>query len=383
MILGALVAAGVPLEDIRDALGRLKVEGFSLSLERATRGGVSGTRVLVRIDGKGAERRALAEFVGIVEASSLPAGTVERSCAVLRRLSEAEALAHGSGAGDAPAHELGDLDTLVDVVGSVAGLEVLGVERICASPFPSGSGVVRTEHGVLPVPSPATAALVAMANAPLTWPPAAAADTGEMVTPTGAAILTTLATFRQPTMNVQRVGYGLGSRDSSQYPNVLALWVGEEAGASTTGLALVETNLDDASGEHLGFVHERLLDQGARDVWFTPIQMKKNRPGTMLSAIVPAEMENQAVDLIMKETPTLGVRVRPLARYEAEREEVEVETSLGRLRVKVKRLEGRNVGVSPEYEACREVALEQGMPLQEVYRVVQREAEDQLLDSTG
>ena len=205
-------------------------------------------------------------------------------------------------------------------------------------------------------------------------------NTGEMVTPTGAAIITTLATFQQPRLNLERVGYGLGSRQSSQYPNALALWLGEEDDVSySTGLKLIETNIDDMSGELLGYAQERLFELGARDVWFTPIQMKKNRPATMLSAIVSSDLEQEALRLVVRETSTLGVRVRPLTRYEVERESVETDTTLGRVQVKVKRLDGKNVAVSPEYEACRRVALERNLPLQEVYRTVQREAEELLL----
>ncbi len=183
-------------------------------------------------------------------------------------------------------------------------------------------------------------------------------------------------------MNLERVGYGLGSRDSAHYPNALALWLGQEAGlTATTDLTLIETNIDDMSGEMLGYVQERLFELGARDVWFTPIQMKKNRPATMLSTILPQALESQAMAVLMRETSTLGVRVRPLSRYEAEREIVEIDTSLGRVEVKVKLLDGKRVGVSPEFEVCRRIALERAMPLQEVYRIVQREAGQSLLGS--
>lgn len=380
MILGALVDVGVPLDELRESLGRLNVTGYSLSHEVAQRGGVRGTRVTVALDESGRRPRRWQDFFSIVQRSGLSEKVIESSCAVLRRLAEAEAVAHHTSLERVRLHELGELDTLVDVVGSVVGLELLGVERVHSSPMPSGSGVIEGAHGALPAPSPATAALFAMAGAPVVPPPRNASDAGEMVTPTGAAILTTLAMFKQPSMNLKRVGYGLGSRDSQHYPNVLGLWLGEETDvAYTSNLTLIETNVDDTTAELLGYAQERLFQLGARDVWFTPIQMKKNRPGTMISAIVPPELEPGAIALLLRETSTLGVRVRPLARYEAEREVVEVDTSLGRVAVKVKRLEGRNVGASPEYEVCRRLAIERGLPLQEVYRVVQREAEDQLL----
>ena len=378
--MGALVDAGVPIDELKRALNRLNVTGYIFAHQPAQRGGVSGTLVSVLLDEDGSRPRTWQEFLRIVQESGLPTKVVERSCAVFRRLAEAEAKVHRTTVEEIHLHELGTLDTLVDVVGSILGLDLLGVGPVYSSPFPSGSGVIHGAHGALPAPSPATSALFCMAGAPVVPPPGNAHDAGEMVTPTGAAILTTLATFRQPAMNLERVGYGLGSRESPHYPNALALWLGEEmVAAYTSDLTLIETNVDDMTGELLGYVQECLFELGARDVWFTPIQMKKNRPATMLSAIVPLDLESRAITLIMRETSTLGVRVRPLTRYEAERETVDVETSLGRIPVKVKRMGGRNVGLSPEYETCRRIAMERGLPLQEVYRIVQREAEDRLL----
>ena len=201
-----------------------------------------------------------------------------------------------------------------------------------------------------------------------------------MVTPTGAAIVTTLATFEQPPMRVERVGYGLGSRNPLQYPNAAALWVGEAIGeTATAGLRLLETNIDDMSAEMLAYARERLFVLGARDVWFTPVQMKKDRPATMLSALVDDDLEAAAVDVIMRETSTLGVRVRPISRHEADREVVEFDSSLGAVAVKIKRLGGTSVAVHPEYEPCRRIALETGQPLQDVYRIVQTEAAAKLL----
>ena len=381
MVLGAVIDAGAPIDKLNEALDSLAVKGLSISAERGQRGGVTGTLVSVDVEGDRPGLRRWRDFERIVESSGLPPRVAERSRAVFSRLAEAEAVAHGTTVGDSDLHELGQLDTLVDVVGGVVGLELLGIERLYSSPMPAGSGVVKSAHGLLPVPSPATAALFAMAKVPVVLPPGGATDTGEMVTPTGAAILTTLASFRRPAMKLERVGYGLGSRESKHYPNALALWLGEETGSAfTTDLSMIETNIDDMSAELLGYAQERLFELGARDVWFTPIQMKKSRPATMMSAIVPNDLESQAIALVLKETSTLGVRVRPLSRFEAERQSVDVDTSLGRVTVKIKRLEGSTVGVSPEYEACRAIALERGMSLQEVFRIVSREAEAELMD---
>ena len=380
MLLGAIVDAGVPLADLEREVRKIGVGGFSLTARRTRRGGVTGTLVSVDLDEDSPRGLGWQDFAGMIDGSALEPAVARRSRDVLRRLAEAEAAVHGTTIDDTRLHELGSLDTIVDVVGSVAGLELLQVARVYSSALPSGSGTVKSEHGPLPVPAPATAALLAMASAPVTPPPNGAVDAGEMVTPTGAAILTSLATFRQPSLTLERVGYGLGSRESTQYPNVLALWLGEETGmAYTNDNTLIETNVDDMGGNLMGYLHERLFKMGARDVWFTPIQMKKNRPGTMISAIVPSELESRAVDLIMRESSTLGVRVRPLARYEAERAVVEVDTSLGRVEVKVKRIGGRDVSVAPEYESCRRIALEKGLPLKDVYGVVQSEADQALL----
>ena len=381
MILGSLLDVGLPLDDLQTALARLNVDGYSLKAQRAQRGGLEGTHLVVELGERGRRTHTIQNFVESVEASGLSDSVVRQSRSVFIRIAEAEASVHGTEPGETHLHELGTLDTLVDVVGSVAGLEMLGVERVYCSAFPSGSGVVRTEHGLLPVPAPATAALFQMANAPIAAPPNNAHNTGEMVTPTGAAILTTLATFEHPQLSVGRIGYGLGTRDSQQYPNALALWLGNEGAAQySTGTKLIETNIDDMSGEMLGYVQERLFEIGARDVWFTPIQMKKNRPATMLSIIVSTEKEAEAVDVLMRQTTTLGVRVRPLERVEAEREVVRIETSIGNVAVKIKRLNGIVVAVAPEYEDARLRALEDDLPLQEVFNRIQREAESRLMN---
>ena len=380
MLLGALLDAGLSLEDLRGALAKLGVDGYSLRAQRAQRGGLEGTHLVVELEERGRRTHTIQNFVDTVEASGLSDRVVQQSRAAFLRIEEAEARVHGTEPGETHLHELGTLDTLVDVVGSVAGLEMLGVEAVYCSAFPSGSGVVRSQHGLLPVPAPATAALFEIANAPVAPPPNNAHNTGEMVTPTGAAILTTLATFQHPQFNVQRIGYGLGTRDSQQYPNALALWLGtEQTEKYSTGVKLIETNIDDMSGELLGYVQERLFEMGARDVWFTPIQMKKNRPATMLSIIVSAADEAQAVDLVMKETSTLGVRVRPLERIEAQREVVRIDTSVGNVAVKIKRLDGSIVSVSPEYEDARLRAIEKGLAIHDVFGRIQREAESQIM----
>jgi uncharacterized protein (TIGR00299 family) protein len=380
MLLAAILDAGLSVGDLTRALAKLNTKGFTITARTGQRGGVHGTLVEVTIDPSARQPKQWNDFVAIVESSALSTRAAGQAKRIFQRLAEAEALAHKDTPENVHLHELGNLDTLVDVCGAVVGLELLGVERVYCSPLPAGSGVFRIAHGVVPGFSPAVAALVSLAKAPVGPPPAGAADAGETVTPTGAAILTTLAEFRQPTIRVERVGHGLGSRDHPHYPNALALWLGEEVAApQTANLLLIETNLDDMPAEHMAYVQERLFATGAKDVWFTPIQMKKNRPGVMLSALVAPDLEAAAVDLILRETTTLGVRVTPVRRHEADRETVTLQSSLGPVAVKLKKLGGVVVAASPEYEACRKLALDRGMPLQDIVRILQRESDTAFL----
>ena len=375
MLLGALVDAGLPLESLKQALAQLTVDGFRISAMQERRAGLAGTRVLVEIDDRDAGPRAVSEFIALVAQSSLPDEVKERATRVFQRLGEAEARAHRTAEGEGVLHELGDLDTLVDVVGAVAGLHILGIETLYASPLLVGSGIVHSSHGAIPAPAPATMELIASARAPVLTPSISHATPGELTTPTGAALLTTLARFEAPHMIVERIGYGLGSRDDPTRPNALGIWLGEEERASKAeGLRLLETNIDDSTPEVLAYTQEELLSLGALDVWFSPIQMKKSRPGVLLSALVPMALEGRAAELILRETTTLGIRVRSVERYEAQREVREVECSVGVVPVKVKRLGQLVVGISPEYEPCRRIAQERGMPLAEVYRLVSEAA---------
>ncbi len=380
MLLGAIVDAGVSIEELRSRLDGLGFGGFSISARRDKRGGVEGTLVSVA-PGSSPRFDTVPDLVEAVEASDLDQPVAARAREVLERLGAAESSVHGDQ--EAHLHELGSTDTLIDVVGSVLGFEMLGIERLYSSPLPTGSGMFRSDHGPLPAPSPATVAMLAMVGAPTVPPPGGAVEAGEMVTPTGAAIVTTLAEFGQPAMTVTQSGYGLGSRDPGGYPNVIGLRVGEGGDApGATTLSLVETNIDDMNPEAFPYVSERLFGLGARDVWLTPINMKKGRAGAMLSALVDPAIERQAVDLVLRETTTLGVRVSPVDRFEADRESVTVETSIGALSVKVKRLEGRGVSLSPEYEDCRRIARETGLPILDVYRIVESEAASRLLVDT-
>jgi uncharacterized protein (TIGR00299 family) protein len=375
MILGALVDAGLPFESLRDEVAKLALPGgaFELKADRVQRAGFAATKVDVIVR-EPPRHRSLAEVIEIVRGSKLPEGDRERIESVFRALGEVEAKVHGSNVEAVELHEVGAVDALVDVSGCVVGLRLLGVQDVYASPLPLGHGEGKGSHGVLPLPAPATLELIARAGAPVVE---GEGQRGEMVTPTGAALLTTLASFQRPAMRVDAVGIGAGGRDPADRPNVLRVWLGETEPAGKR-MRLIETNIDDMSAELLAYTQESLLAHGAADVWFTPIQMKKSRPAVMVSILCREPLEADLVDVLLRETSTLGVRVRDVSRYEAERDVLEFESSLGHAAVKVKRLPGAAPRVAPEYEVCRRIAQEKGLPLAEVYRIVAAEAEQQL-----
>jgi pyridinium-3,5-bisthiocarboxylic acid mononucleotide nickel chelatase len=272
-------------------------------------------------------------------------------------------------------HEIGAVDSIIDIVGSVLALEVMQIEGFYASPLPLGSGRIVTAHGLLPVPAPATLELLSAAHAPVVDFPGPGQEQGELVTPTGAALITSLCTFKRPDMVVEKCGYGAGFKDFSAWPNVLRIWLGEEEPASQSeNLVLLETNIDDMNPQVYGYLMEKLLAEKAADVWFTPIQMKKNRPAILLSVLCSTALEAGITEIILRETSTLGIRVRPVTRHTARRDSREFSSSLGSVRVKVKLHCGKILAVTPEYEDCRLIAQEKGLPLQEVLRRVESEA---------
>jgi hypothetical protein len=372
MLLGALIDAGLSLQELRGELSKLPLMGYSIEAGVAQRGVVRGTQVIVNLHQESKRINTIHDFLDMVEASSLSVSVKEKACKVLGRLEAAEARVHGE---SHELQELGEIDTIIDVVGVAAGLEALGIERLYSSPLPSGWGVISSRKGALPVPVPATMELITMANAKVTPAEGPYLNAGELVTPTGAALVTTLASFDVPPLTVEKMGYGVGSKDMAEIPNVLALWIGETQDTEELAhVSLLETNIDDTTPEVLGYVQEKLMGNGALDVWFTPIQMKKNRPAVALSVICRPSLEPTLIKVILEESSTLGVRVHPLKRHEAEREVVSVHTSLGRTRVKVKKVEGKIVSISPEFEDCKGAAEREKLPLQEVYRRVERDA---------
>ncbi len=361
MLLGALVDVGLPLEALISQLSKLPLTGYQLLAEKAWHGPLAGTKVTVSLDqSQETEHRSLSQILNIISASDLPQSVKEQGAIIFSRLAEAEAKVHGIAVEEVHFHEVGAVDAIIDVIGVLLGLEFLAVERVLASVLPLGSGTIDSAHGTLPAPAPATLELLAMSQAPVR----PTSEVGELVTPTAAAIITALASFERPVIALERIGYGIGAR------HMLRLWLGQALEPTEADLLLLETNIDDMNPELYGYVMEQLLAQGAADVWFVPIQMKKNRPAVTLSVLARAQAEGALVETILRETSTLGVRVQAVRRHEAEREVMEVMTSLGRALVKVKRLHGTPVAMVPEYEDCRRLAVEHGLPLQEVYRVV-------------
>ena len=381
MLLGALLDLGLSLETLQSDLNKLDISGYELQVTQDTRCEMRGTKLNVKIQDP--TRYTPRFLLDTVMNSGLPEGVKTRSGEVLSALWRAECRVHGESEEVLELEELGSVDTLVDVVGVVSGLEQLGVERVYAAPLVLGESTPPRWAGGYSNPAPATLELVAMSAAPVVADLPLHQGAGELTTPTGASLITTLAEFQRPAFSVTGVGVGLGTKDPEGFPNAIRVWLGETAEQSLAGrqggIILLETNLDDVSGELVGYAQEQLFALGALDVWYTPIQMKKNRPGVMLSAMVPQELETAAFELILRETTTLGVRTRPVERYVAERHIESMESVLGVIGVKVKYLGGKAVSASPEYEDCRNIALESGISLQDVYQQAMAEARRQYL----
>ncbi len=362
MFLGCLVDAGWPLEQLRTAIARLKLpsDEWKIDARIVMKGPLRATKVDV-LAAEGHHHRHLSDIRRIIGASDLPKAIQDRALAVFSRLADAEAKVHGATPDTIHFHEVGAVDAIIDIVGAIAGLHELEIETLYASALPTGGGWTMSQHGRIPLPAPATLELLAAARAPISPAPAP----GEWVTPTGAALLGELATFEQPLMTLQRIGVGAGGRDTP-WPNVARLWLGRLHDCGP--MVQLETNIDDMNPQLFSAVSDRLFAAGAKDVWFTPIQMKKNRPAILLTALGPATHEAALSRVILEETSTLGVRVHPLRhRHEARREIMSVATAFGTLRVKVKWLDDKAAGATPEYDDCNRLAAEAKVPVRTVY----------------
>jgi len=360
MILGAMVAAGVDPDALREQLSLLNVEGFKIDFETTDRSGLSATYARV-VTTDQSKHRHLSHVRRIIEESGVTDAAKELAIRIFIRLAEAEARVHNEPIEKVHFHEVGALDAIVDVVGAAICFDLLKIDRFVCSPLHVGSGMIQMAHGRFPIPPPAVTEL-------LRGVPFYSGDIkGELLTPTGAAIITTVCTEYGPIphIKVDRTGYGAGTREYDNFPNVLRVLIGEteQDDAASERLWMIETNLDDASPQIIGHVMDRVFDLGALDCYFTPVQMKKNRPGVLLSVLCGPEEKEAVMKLLFLETTTLGVRSYEVERRALRRNVVTVETQYGPIFVKVAYLNGRVVNEMPEFEQCREAAIRADVPL--------------------
>jgi len=365
MTLGALVDAGCPLDVLRSKLQGVQVPGWQISSEKVWKNGMAATQVRVKTEDTHIHR-SLTTILGILEKSTLEQRVKRRASAIFTKLGEAEAAVHDVPLEKIHFHEVGAVDAIVDIVGACIGFEELGLEKFACSSLNVGGGTAKMAHGILPVPAPATARLL------MGKPTYSNGLQKELVTPTGAAIVSTLCeTFGpQPAMKVSAIGYGAGTVDLETQPNVLRIMVGEvseQARDSHGGtIRVLEANLDDMNPQIFGYLLEKALAAGALDVFATPVQMKKSRPGTQVTILCKPEDEAKFQEMLFAETTTLGVRSHLVERRALPREFVKVSTRFGEIRIKIAREDGRVQHASPEFEDCRKLAEEKNVPLREV-----------------
>ena len=377
MILGALVDLGLDIAELKEKLGRLDIKGWRIDAAKVAKQGISATYVDVVTRG-GEDGRTLEDITRIIEQSDLDKWVKAKACEIFGRLAKAEAKIHRHDCDGnvGHLHEVGDTDTIIDVVGGLIAVKMLEIDEVRSSPLNLGSGMVRCRHGWLPVPAPVTAELLRGV------PVYSTETTGELTTPTGAAMITGMAAQfgPMPVLAMEGVGYGAGQMDLS-VPNVLRVFVGqtteEVKDYVTEPITLLETNIDDMNPQLYDHIMEKLLETGALDVFLTPVQMKKNRPGTVLSVVARIEDVEKLLDIILSESTTLGVRVDEMQRRSLLRSSRVIKTGYGRIRVKVAR---RSHGVStmvPEYDDCRKAAKRYDVPISQIYAEVQRVISEQ------
>jgi uncharacterized protein (TIGR00299 family) protein len=377
MTLGALVDAGVPLSRLRDELARLPVTGYQLSSRKVKRAGLRATKVNVKIDHSPqstrhkhkAETRKWKDISKIIQDSSLSQQIKQKGLAIFKRLFEAEAKVHGGRYDTIHLHELGAIDCIVDIFGSLIGLDILGIDTVCASPLNLGSGSITSEHGLLPVPAPASVEL-------LKGVPVYSSDISfELTTPTGAVLISSLASGfgPMPAMNISKTGTGAGDKNFKEQPNILRVLVGESAGAmknEDSDITVVETNIDDMNPQVYDYVMERLFKAGALDVFMVQIIMKKNRPGIKLTVLTEIGKKDEMIDIILKETTSIGLRFYNAGRKILQREIKEKKTKYGPVKVKIASPGKEHRRVSAEYDDCKKIAKKLNIPLIEVLRTV-------------
>ncbi|MEB2308823.1 MAG: nickel pincer cofactor biosynthesis protein LarC [Candidatus Brocadiaceae bacterium] len=380
MTLGAFVDAGLDANLLKDQLAQLHLHGYTLSTERVKRAGISGTKVHVVIS-PGHNRThmphdnhhhhhshvKLSDIQFMIEKSPLHDEIKNYSIKIFKRLATVEAKVHNTTIEKVHFHEVGAIDSIVDIVGSAIAIKHLGIEKIYFSPIPTGCGYTICEHGTFPVPTPATAEL--LKNHLLKSVPVEK----ELTTPTGAAIITTLGEGLRtnPEMKILQIGYGAGTHDNPNIPNLLRIFIGETTPSTESDeVWIVETNIDNMPGEMLSYAMDKLFQAGAVDVYFTSIQMKKERPGTMISAIVPELNLLPVESVFFNQTTTFGIRKHKVARKTLTREFKEFDSPLGKIKMKIGTLNGDIKSISPEYEDCKKIAEEKGIPLKQVYNTI-------------
>jgi len=377
MTLGAFIDIGVPLSWLKDSLTKLPLKDFDLSAESIFRSGIKAQGVHV-ITKNTSRSRHYAEIKDLVKNSPLPKKVKEKSLEIFERLAIAEAEIHGQPKEKVHFHELGGIDAIVDIVGTALCLEYLGIEKVVASRIPLGNGFVSCQHGTLPVPAPATLSILKGTPVYGTEIPY------ELVTPTGAAIITSLAdSFENiPDMIVEKTGYGAGKRELKTIPNLLRIIIGTPANHISDyqkdRISVVETCIDDMNPEFFGFLMDRLFEEGALDVYLIPVFMKKNRPGTMIQVLCVEDRKKSIINRILSETTSLGVRYYDVQRTKLVRENITIKTSYGDVQIKRIKDPNGSVRLVPEYEVCKKIALEKEIPLKTVYDTIIKETNKNL-----
>ena len=378
MILGAMLDAGLSLNKLKRELSKLKLKGYRLKEEKVKRAGIRATKVDVlikqgsRVKGQGTEGKRWKDVDRIIKASSLSSEIKEKGLKIMRRLFEAEGKVHGESPEKVHLHELGAIDCIIDVFGAIIGLNLLNIKKVYSSPLNLGSGFVTAEHGDLPVPAPATAEILKDIPAYSTGIPY------ELTTPTGAAIITAISDgfIPMPPLKIERIGYGAGSKDIKGQPNVLRLFIGEDSmDYDKDEVVVIETNIDDMNPQVYEHLIERLLEDGALDAYVTPIMMKKNRPGHLLTVLAERKKIDVLIDIIFRETTTFGVRFYSVSRNKLSKEIKKVNTRYGNIKVKIGYRGDSIFTITPEYEDCKAIAIDKGLPLKTVIDEAKRKAD--------
>jgi len=366
MIIGALIDAGLGISALKKELKKLPLTGYEIKAFKTEKKGIKGTKFEVKAPEEKIHRN-LKDIFKIIDKSSLDKKIRDDSKKIFRRLAEAEAKVHGVGIDKIHFHEVGGVDAIIDIVGAVIGLDILEVDKIYSSPLSFGKGFVKFSHGKFPVPAPATVELCK--DIPIRY----ADIEGELVTPTGAAIITTLAEFsHRLDFKIEKIGYGVGSMDLKEIPNLLRVMIGEKnLDLEQDEILVLETNIDNTTPEVLGYLTEKLLEKGALDVYLVPVIMKKGRPGTILSVLCKVDKLNELSSLIFSETGTIGLRTQFHLRKKLPRKIKVVKTRFGKAKVKII-TDGDRVHISPEFEDCKILAEKNNLPLKEIYREVEK-----------